>query len=55
MIGENNMEICVNEYIRTKNGYIGKIINMNDFRPPESEICVDMNLKDYVFIGKKIF
>lgn len=45
--------INVGEYIRTKDGHIGSVININEFRPPESKICVDMNLSDYVFISEE--
>lgn len=45
--------IEVGEYIRTKSGYIGDVVNINEFRPPEAEICVDMNFSDYVFVGEK--
>ena len=45
--------IKVGEYVRTKNGYIGNVVNINEFRPPEAEICVDMNFSDYVFVGEE--
>lgn len=39
------------DYVRTKNGYICKIININDFREPSMKYSVDVNyLKDIVFI-----
>lgn len=38
--------IEVGELIRTKNGYIGKIENINDFRPPESKYAVDIQAED---------
>lgn len=47
------MEIKVGDYIRTKDGYIGKVININNFRDPETKICVDFNLSDYIFIAEK--
>lgn len=47
------MEIKVGDYIRTKAGYIGEVININDFRDPGTKICVDFNLSDYIFIGEK--
>lgn len=40
------------DYVRTKNGYICKVININDFREPSVRYCVDANyLKDFMFIG----
>lgn len=45
--------IKTGEYIRTKSGYIGNVVNINEFRPPEAEICVDMNFSDYVFVGEE--
>lgn len=47
------MEIKVGDYIRTKAGYIGEVININDFRDPETKICVDFGKPDYIFIGEK--
>ena len=41
-----------NMYIRTKWGYICKIININDFREPNMKYGVEANyLKDVMFIG----
>ena len=45
--------IKTGEYIRTKSGYIGNVVNINEFRPPEAEICVNMNFSDYVFVGEE--
>ena len=45
-------KIEVGEYIRTKIGDIGEVENINNYRPPESKICVDMKLKDLVFISE---
>ena len=47
-------KIEVGEYIRTKIGDIGKVENINNYRPPEAKICVDMKLKDLVFISEDI-
>ena len=41
-----------NMYVRTKYGYICKIININDFREPNMKYGVEANyLKDVMFIG----
>lgn len=41
-----------NMYVRTKWGYICKIININDFREPSMKYGVEANyLKDVMFIG----
>lgn len=45
-------EIKEGEYVRTENGFIGKIENINDFRPPESKYAVDIQAEDLVFIGE---
>jgi len=42
----------VGEYVRTKWGYICKIININDFREPSMKYGVEASyLKDIMFIG----
>ena len=42
----------LNMYVRTKWGYICKIININDFREPNMKYGVEANyLKDVMFIG----
>lgn len=42
----------LNMYVRTKWGYICKIININDFREPSMKYGVEANyLKDVMFIG----
>lgn len=42
----------VREYVRTKWGYICKIININDFREPSMKYGVEASyLKDIMFIG----
>ena len=41
-----------NMYVRTKWGYICKIININDFREPSMKYGVEASyLKDVMFIG----
>lgn len=46
------MEIKVNDYVRTKSGYICKIININDFRELSMKYGVEASyLKDVMFIG----
>ena len=42
-------EIKVGEYVRIKQGYIGKVENINDFRPPETRICIDFKSKELFF------
>lgn len=42
----------VEDYVRTKSGYICKIININDFREPIMKYGVEASyLKDIKFIG----
>ena len=42
----------VGDYVRTKSGYICKIININDFREPSMKYGVEASyLKDIMFIG----
>ena len=42
----------LNMYVRTKWGYICKIININDFREPSMKYGVEASyLKDIMFIG----
>ena len=46
------MELEVGMYVRTKWGYICKIININDFREPSMKYGVEASyLKDIMFIG----
>ena len=46
------MKLEVGMYVRTKWGYICKIININDFREPNMKYGVEANyLKDIMFIG----
>lgn len=46
------MELEVGIYVRTKWGYICKIININDFREPSMKYGVEASyLKDIMFIG----
>lgn len=45
-------EIKVGEYIRTHIGIIGKVININDFRPPETRYAVESRCNDDIlFVG----
>lgn len=46
-------EIRVGEYVRLDKGFIGKVENINDFRPPEAMYAVDINRADVVFIGEE--
>ena len=48
------MDLNVGEFVRTKNGYIGKIENINDFRPPENKYAIDIQMGDLVFIGEDL-
>ena len=46
------MKLEVGQFARLKNGYICKIININDFREPNMKYGVEANyLKDVMFIG----
>lgn len=46
------MKLEPNMYVRTKCGYICKIININDFREPSMKYGVEASyLKDIMFIG----
>lgn len=45
-------EIKVRDYVRTNNGYIAKISNINNFREPSMKYGIDANYwEDIVFIG----
>lgn len=45
-------EIKVGDYIRIKYGYIARVVNIDDFRPPENRYVAESNLfDDVVFIG----
>lgn len=44
--------MSVGDYVRTKFGYICKIVNINEFREPSIKYGVDASyLKDFMFIG----
>ncbi len=46
------MKLEVGMYVRTKWGYICKLININDFREPSFKYGVEANyLRDVMFIG----
>ncbi len=46
------MKLEVGMHVRTKNGYICKIININDYREPSMKYGVEANyLKDIMFIS----
>lgn len=46
------MNLEVGMYVKTKWGYICKIININDFREPSMKYGVEANyLRDVMFIG----
>ena len=46
------MKLEVGQFARLKSGYICKIININDFREPNTKYGVEANyLKDIMFIG----
>lgn len=45
----------IGDYVRIKDGYICKIININDFREPTMKYGVEASyLKDIMFIGDEI-
>ena len=44
------------DYVRTKNGYIGRIYNINEFREPSMIYAIDIpKADDFVFMGKEDF
>ena len=46
----------VGDYVRTKNGYIGRIYNINEFREPSMIYAIDIpKADDFVFMGKEDF
>lgn len=46
------MKLEVGQFVRSKSGYICKIININDYREPNMKYGVEANyLKDVMFIG----
>ena len=46
------MKLEIGMYVKTKNGYICKIININDYREPNMKYGIEANyLKDVMFIG----
>lgn len=46
-------EIKVREYVRLKQGYIGDVVNINDFREPSMKYAIDIQKSDIVFVGEK--
>ena len=46
-----NNEIEVGEFVRLKQGYIGTVENINDFREPIMKYAVDIPKRDLVFVG----
>ena len=46
-----NNEIEVRDFVRLKQGYIGTVENINDFREPSMKYAVDIQKRDLVFIG----
>ncbi len=47
------MKLEVGQFVRTKSGYICKIININDYREPNMKYGVEANyLRDVMFIGE---
>ena len=44
-------EIEVGDFVRLKQGYIGTVENINDFREPSMKYAVDIQKRDLVFIG----
>lgn len=41
------------DYVKTRNGYTGEVISINEFRPPETKYCLDIGADDLVFCGEK--
>ena len=46
-----NNEIKVGDFVRLKQGYIGTVENINDFREPIMKYAVDIQKRDLVFVG----
>ena len=46
-------DIEVGDYVKTRNGCTGEVVNVNDFRPPETKYCLDIGADDLVFCGEK--
>lgn len=46
-----NNEIEVGDFVRLKQGYIGTVENINDFREPSMKYAVDIQKRDLVFVG----
>ena len=46
-----NNEIEVGSFVRLKQGYIGTVENINDFREPSMKYAVDIQKRDLVFVG----
>ena len=46
-----NSEIEVGDFVRLKQGYIGTVENINDFREPIMKYEVDIQKRDLVFVG----
>ncbi len=44
-------EIEVGDFVILKQGYIGTVENINDFREPSMKYAVDIQKRDLVFIG----
>ena len=46
-----NNEIEVGDFVRLKQGYIGTVENINDFRETIMKYAVDIQKRDLVFVG----
>ena len=46
------MKLKYGEYAKFKNGYIGKVENINDFREPSMKYAIDIQKDDLVFVGE---
>ena len=44
-------DIKVGDFVRLKQGYIGTVENINDFREPSMKYVVDIQKIDLVFVG----
>lgn len=48
---EQMEEIKVGEFVRIKQGYIGNVVNINNFREPSMKYAIDIQKNDFVFVG----
>lgn len=41
------------DYVKTRNGCTGEVINISEFRPPKEKYCLDIGADDLVFCGEQ--